>query len=298
MFQKLSVANKIAVGATLCIFVCFGIISFIISKQAYSYFYKESVFSVKSQLTLAIDMLSSFNIASKEAAEKMASVFIDSVGDVYVDENKLVKVGDFETPEVKANGRVLNNNFDLVDNYTKHTSGSVATVFTRKGDDFIRVSTSLKKEDGSRAFGTKLDTKHPGYAKVINGETYLGKAALFGKQYMTKYVPIKQNGKVVGILFIGFDITPAYKSLVEKIKSLKIGESGYYYAIDTSSGDKKGNLLIHPSLEGKNLLGLTDANGNLVFKDIIETKEGSLEYEWKTDDGIVDKYAAFAPFKD
>ena len=61
---------------------------------------------------------------------------------------------------------------------------------------------SLKKENGSRAIGTKLDRNHPGYKSVLNGETYLGKAVLFGKEYMTKYIPIKINDKVEAIAFI------------------------------------------------------------------------------------------------
>jgi hypothetical protein len=37
-------------------------------------------------------------------------------------------------------------------------TGGVATLFVRSGEDFVRISTSLTKQDGSRAIGTALTT--------------------------------------------------------------------------------------------------------------------------------------------
>jgi hypothetical protein len=50
------------------------------------------------------------------------------------------------------------NQFDLVDGVTKMFGGT-ATLFVRSGDDFVRVSTNVKKPDGTRAIGTLLDPK-------------------------------------------------------------------------------------------------------------------------------------------
>ncbi len=57
--------------------------------------------------------------------------------------------------------------------------------FARTGDDFIRVTTSLKKQDGERAYKTLLDRNHPAYSLMQEGKTYIGRASLFGKEYMT-----------------------------------------------------------------------------------------------------------------
>ena len=63
---------------------------------------------------------------------------------------------------------MVNNNFAQVDEFTRETGEkSVATIFARQDDEFIRISTSLKKEDGSRAMGTRLDHKHPAYALLL-----------------------------------------------------------------------------------------------------------------------------------
>ena len=37
-------------------------------------------------------------------------------------------------------------------------------MFSRKDDDFQRITTSLKKEDGERAMGTMLGAAHPAHS--------------------------------------------------------------------------------------------------------------------------------------
>ena len=63
-------------------------------------------------------------------------------------------------------------------------------------------------DDGSRAIGTALDRSHPAYQKLLNGEEFTGKASLFGKDYMTAYLPVKDDAdKVIAVLFSGVDFT-------------------------------------------------------------------------------------------
>ena len=49
----------------------------------------------------------------------------------------------------------MNNNFDLVDEVVKEAGGT-ATIFVKSGDEYVRVATNVKKDDGSRAIGTIL----------------------------------------------------------------------------------------------------------------------------------------------
>jgi len=136
--------------------------------------------------------------------------------------------------------KAIKPDFEVCDRFTAITKGSVATIFRREGDDFLRIATSLKKEDGSRAVGTFLGKTHPGYAYLMRGEPYVGKATLFGKEYMTKYTPIKnEKGEVVGSLFIGYDITHEIVEILKYIKELKIGEGGYVAVYDLSKDTPK-----------------------------------------------------------
>lgn len=118
--------------------------------------------------------------------EKVSAIFLSHFpGPFALHPERTVMVGTAETPSLEYQGKPVNLDFTTVDEFAR-TSGGVATVFVRKGDDFVRVSTSLKTESGERAVGTALAADHPAKAKLIAGETYLGVAKLFGRQYMTK----------------------------------------------------------------------------------------------------------------
>ena len=86
-----------------------------------------------------------------------------------------------DTPTLTNAGYTLNNHFTKVDTFTDLT-GAVATIFALQGDDFVRVSTSLKKEDGSRAMGTFLGKNSPAYEPIMQKKQYIGSARLFGKE--------------------------------------------------------------------------------------------------------------------
>jgi methyl-accepting chemotaxis protein len=82
--------------------------------------------------------------------------------------------------------------------------GGVATVFAKDGNEYKRVATTVKKEDGSSAVGTVLDATSPAVAKLNNGEAYYGEATVFGKTYDAGYEPIKDaSGTVTGAYFVG-----------------------------------------------------------------------------------------------
>lgn len=174
--------------------------------------------------------------------------------------------------------RVLNNDFTPVDAFTDAT-GAVATIFVRDGDDFFRVATSLKKENGERAIGTALGSAHPAFAEMLAGKSYTGRATLFGREYMTYYVPFKdEDGKIIGISFIGIDFTEGLAALKQKIHDLKVGETGYVFVLDALK--EPGMAVVHPSAEGTNLIDAKDSDGRFFIKDMIEMKRGVIRYPW------------------
>jgi methyl-accepting chemotaxis protein len=127
---------------------------------------------------------------------------------------------------------VLNNNFKEVDEFKQMTAG-VATLFVRSGEDFVRVSTSLTKQDGTRAIGTLLDHAHPAYAKLMAGQGYVGRALLFDRSYMTQYTPVRDgSGKVIAVLFVGFDYTDAQNAQFDNLKRFRIGQTGSLALLD------------------------------------------------------------------
>ena len=98
----------------------------------------------------------------------------------------------------------MNNFFDVVDDVVKEQGGT-ATLFVKSGDEYVRVATNVKKDDGSRATGTILDPNGPVIAVIRKGEAYWGDATILGKPYVTAYDPIRDAAsKVIGIYYVGF----------------------------------------------------------------------------------------------
>jgi len=98
----------------------------------------------------------------------------------------------------------INNHFEEVDAVVKEHGGT-ATLFVKSGNDYVRVATNVKKDDGSRAIGTVLDPSGPVYPMIQKGEAYYGDATILGKPYVTGYEPIKDAaGNVIGIYYVGY----------------------------------------------------------------------------------------------
>jgi len=98
----------------------------------------------------------------------------------------------------------MNNNFNVVDEVVKENGGT-ATLFVKAGDEYVRVATNVKKDDGSRAVGTILDPNGPAIVMIKKGEAYYGDATILGKPYVTGYDPIRDaSGNVIGIYYVGY----------------------------------------------------------------------------------------------
>jgi methyl-accepting chemotaxis protein len=94
---------------------------------------------------------------------------------------------------------------ELVDKITRINRGT-ATVFKFEPEknDFLRLSTSVLKADGTRAIGTMLGNQGVVFPVIMRGEVYRGVANILGVPYQTGYMPIVDAaGKPQGILYIG-----------------------------------------------------------------------------------------------
>ncbi len=98
----------------------------------------------------------------------------------------------------------MNNNFDLVDEVVKEAGGT-ATIFVKSGDEFVRVATNVKKDDGSRAIGTILDPAGKAIQAINKNEAFYGEVTILGKPYITGYEPMHDAaGGVIGIYYVGY----------------------------------------------------------------------------------------------
>lgn len=186
-----------------------------------------------SEARLLADQLSTFHDSLRESTQRLAGLFeqrFRSGLNVHADER--VAVGALQTPALYLGDVRLNNQFDQVDEFRTLTAG-VATVFVRDGDEFVRVTTSLTKQDGSRAIGTALDHAHPAYKRLLGGQNYVGRALLFDRFYMTQYTPVADPScRVIAVLFVGFDYTDAQNAQFANLKRFRIGATGSLALLD------------------------------------------------------------------
>jgi methyl-accepting chemotaxis protein len=69
-------------------------------------------------------------------------------------------------------------------------------------------------------------------------------------------------------------VTPA--DFREAVIDSEDDESGYSYIVDSA-----GTLIVHPTLEGESLYDAKDTSGHYFVREIIEEKDGSIQYEWR-----------------
>lgn len=93
----------------------------------------------------------------------------------------------------------------IVDSITEANRGT-ATYFrwNEQKKDFVRIATTVKKPDGTRAVGTTLGANGAVYPVMMRAEAYRGIANILGEPYQTGYLPIVDaKNNPAGILYIG-----------------------------------------------------------------------------------------------
>ena len=196
-----------------------------------------------SEARLLADQLDTFHGSLKDNTQRLSGLFERRFASgLSLHAGESATVAGQATPALYLGEHLLNNDFQQVDEFKQMTAG-VATVFVRSGDDFIRISTSLTKQDGSRAIGTQLDRQHPAYAKLMAGQNYVGRAVLFERNYMTRYVPVRDDsGRIIAVLFVGFDYTDAQNAQLANLKRFRIGHTGSLALLD-----EQGKWLVPPA---------------------------------------------------
>ncbi|MDH4395152.1 MAG: methyl-accepting chemotaxis protein [Limnobacter sp.] len=289
-------SRQISISSALIIGVIFVLLIGSIAWYAANSARDASDKNVSTQNTALVNQLEIAYDLSKESTKRLADLFQSwFAGELRIDANQTTKLGEKDAPAVFLGGNSITGNFQLVDRFTQSTGG-VATVFAKTGDDFIRVSTSLKKENGDRAIGTFLDRKGAAYQTVVKGETYTGEAKLFGKFYMTQYVPVKSaSGQFDVVLFVGFNIDALFAELSESVLATRVGDTGVPYVLRVK-GTKAGETFIHQTLQGDQWQKLAAGNPELqtFLTDLGQKQSGIQELNWKTAEGkLKDEFAAY-----
>ncbi|MDP9566676.1 UNVERIFIED_ORG: methyl-accepting chemotaxis protein [Kosakonia oryzae] len=250
--SRTGLGAKLSLMTGASVATLFLLFTFLMSNKASQQLETLAMEDLHNQSTGVVDMVEMFNSSLSEEVESYTRLFSSFLPQpLAVDPQQRREINGIDVPLFKGGDTELHNNNAIPDDFLNRT-GAIATLFVRSGDDFVRVATSLRKENGDRAIGTRLDNASPAFAPVMKGEVYRGLALLFGKRYITQYQPVKDaSGNTIAILFVGIDISRSWQIMRSKILGRKLGESGHFFVIDRNAGKNYGSYLFHDSEEGK-----------------------------------------------
>ncbi|ARO99122.1 chemotaxis protein [Vibrio alginolyticus] len=293
-YRNQSVGFQLKLVITLCLFIAFSSIAALVYRNASDVLLESTLKEHQSKVESMAKTIAGQFDAYLHTAKVLESTFRNGyLAGVYV-ENYTVDFMGHEVPNITQYSESLINDTKLVDSFTRDT-GAIATLFAPLGDDFIRVSTSLKDPQGQRAVGTTLGINHPGYQQLKAGQPYYAQIKLYGERYITYYAPIKDaTGKVAGLSFIGLPVDQATQTLFDALEEIKWGDTGYTIIVDNDDNNL-GKYLLHPAKSGSDssILEVADYNGHKPFGQIFEQSSGLIRYPFEYQGNVGEKYLVY-----
>ncbi len=197
--------------------------------------------------------------------------------------------GQIRIPVMLYSGSRVYTNFELVDGIVEKANieGLTATVFQAFDKGLLRITTNVHKADGERAVGTYIPKDSEVYRTVASGKTYKGRAFVVSGWYWTVYEPIMENGRLIGVLYVGISEKVLLNDLRKAFSSVRIGETGFPFIINSD-----GTYVLHKTLEGQNGLTEKDDDGIEYIKTMTETKNGEIIYS-KDGENMMYSYRTF-----
>ena len=185
----------------------------------------------------------------------------------------------------------------VVDEVTRLV-GETATIFQRMNEsgDMLRVATTVKTTENTRAIGTYIPAINPDGASnpvistVLKGETYHGRAYVVNAWYLTAYEPIHDEaGNLVGMLYVGIKQNVVESRVRHAILQARVGKTGYVYVL-SGRGEDRGRYVISDKGErdGEDIWSTRDNDGRYIIQDVISKatmlkpgETATVRYRWR-----------------
>lgn len=193
--------------------------------------------SLKQKITISITLLTIFIILALSLCTYFTSnKYLKKLSDTQIQEtlennyNAFLSYIDLMHGKLKLSSGVLvdinNTNIEgsteAVDEMSANFN-NLASIFRKDGDNFIRVSTNMRYDKGSRALNTPLDQSSEAYKALSEGNEYVGTTSVLGYDYNTLYKPLKNSsGEIIGAYSVGVSINTSTKIVSDALSSLKI----------------------------------------------------------------------------
>lgn len=282
-FSRLSLTLQLALATTIAIVLLVIVAGYISITQSANALLAVEQKTLREEVNTTTSLLSTPYNALTPVVNKFARELSAEFDREFIfDRQSTTRISGIDVPMLLNGDSAITNDFTTLDAFTKRWDVP-ATVFQRVNDGFLRVSTSLKKNSGERAYGTWLSKDHMGYQTILSGKSYVGYANLFGKHFLTQYDPVVVDGEVIAVLFVGVDVSTSIEQAFKALAAVNIGETGYLYVIND-----KGDVVYHPTLPvGSDFVNTKTPDGQKPFQRLIDDKHGNIRYQWTNASGEV-----------
>ena len=298
---------------TLPIIVVGSVISYISTKQAYLGITQTSKDDLAHMAGFTIDLLNShyqqFQVykQDKQRTTNLELATLTTLAYNLVEaQHRQYKSGkvDLRTAKEEARKALKRVNVGATGYiYAMSTKGKLEVHIAREGENVY-----LEKDENGRPFiqvmcetalkskpGETLYIVYPWRNEILGDKHPRNKVVAY--RYFREWDWIIASGGYLEETYedLAFE-RRSFEELKDKIKSKKVGETGYIFCMD-----EKGNFTVHPDGEGKNFLGAVDFNGHKFIKEMAEKKRGWIRYPWlnegeKTPRMKIVRYDYFKPW--
>jgi methyl-accepting chemotaxis protein WspA len=171
----------------------------------------------------------------------------------------------------------INTSVPIVDRVKNELLGN-CSIFQRMNEngDMIRIATNVINKEGTRSIGSyipatnKDGSKNEAIEAVLSKTSYTGLGFALNDRYITAYLPLIENSKVIGMMAYGESLE-SIKSLRKSIMDVVVGTTGYVSVIG-GTGNQKGIYIISYKGEqdGQSTLDFVDDSLRYYSREAIE----------------------------
>ncbi len=293
-YKNKSVGFQLRSVITLCLIVAFVCIAALVYRNA-SQVLLDTTLKEQQQKIVSIGktiegQYNAYLNTVQILASTFKSVYLEGL---YFEDNE-VPFNGYQVRDITVWGESLISDTRKPDAFTEAT-GAVATIFAPAGDDWIRITTSLRNEEGKREIGSLLGADHPAYSKVMNGEPYYDVVDLSGSSYIAYYGPIlNDEGKITALISVALPVEDATQQIYNSLNDVKWGDTGYTIVLDNEQ-ENLGRYLLHPKFKptDPSIIDVADYEGNKPFAKLFNNDSGIMMYPWETNGTVGEKYIVY-----
>ncbi len=293
-YKNKSVGFQLRSVITLCLIVAFASIATLVYRNASSVLLDTTLKEQQSKIKAIGTTIEGQYNAYLETVKILESTFRNGyLEGIYVEDN-VVSFNGYDVRDITVWGESLISDTRKPDAFTEAT-GAVATIFAPTGDDWIRITTSLRNEEGQREIGTLLGKDHPAYTKMMNGDPYYNIVSVAGTSYIAYYAPIiNDEGQITALTSVALPVEDATQQIYAALNEIKWGDTGYTIVLDNSQKNL-GHYLLHPKfkLTDPSILDVADYNGDRPFSALFDNNSGVMMYPWEHDGTVGEKYIVY-----